>query len=142
MLGNVDCDRIILGYLPIDILEDISRNTYVKKICNDYFWECKLRRDFPLRSKYMQGNAKSNYKKIIKRRFGQVRFQTPTSHRSMKRFADKKGFLCGGIVISDKRYIYDGLNFIEFVNGKIPKEFINNPEFPHNFYLIYDRYGA
>jgi hypothetical protein len=51
---NRDVDKMILSNLNyIDVLSVCQVNKYSNSLCDDNFWRNKLRKDFPLRSKYV-----------------------------------------------------------------------------------------
>jgi hypothetical protein len=84
---NKDADKIILSNLSyIDVLSICRVNKYCNSLCDDNFWRNKLRKDFPLRSKYvycskyLSLSAKDLYK-VINRK---SKIVTPNS----KKFRD------------------------------------------------------
>lgn len=71
--GNRDVDKLILSYLSYpDLIQAIQVNKYISGLCDSYFWRNKLKKDFPLRSKFINGpnrelEPRKLYEKIMRK---------------------------------------------------------------------------
>jgi hypothetical protein len=155
LTGNKDIDSKIL--LEIKDLENIKlASDYFKNICesND-FWRMKLKKDFPLRSKYIWGksyiylynnNPEELYKTIKHKKSITYYFNNTTkSILELENFikTNYDNILRGDVIKCEclekiKNFLWNGeklidLDYTTYDYGNIPKDF-TFPEFPLDYF--------